>query len=96
MRKIHRQNIEKRSPKPRSTSCGPTFQTRTYTALGDDAKGVNPRETRYRGLGRHRRPFSPLTVKTHVTRAIAKLGVRDRVQLVITAYETGLVRPGGG
>lgn len=38
--------------------------------------------------------ISPLTVKTHITRAIAKLNVRDRVQLVILAYETGLVRPG--
>ncbi|WP_089299037.1 response regulator [Actinoplanes regularis] len=38
--------------------------------------------------------ISPLTVKTHITRAIAKLDVRDRVQLVILAYETGLVRPG--
>ncbi|MFG2334144.1 response regulator [Streptomyces sp. NPDC048604] len=38
--------------------------------------------------------ISPLTAKTHVTRAIAKLGVRDRVQLVILAYETGLVRTG--
>jgi len=35
--------------------------------------------------------ISPLTAKTHVTRAIAKLGVRDRVQLVILAYEEGLV-----
>ncbi|MEU5216548.1 response regulator transcription factor [Streptomyces sp. NPDC020807] len=39
--------------------------------------------------------ISPLTAKTHVTRAIAKLDVRDRAQLVILAYETGLVRPGG-
>ncbi|MEU7026114.1 response regulator transcription factor [Streptomyces sp. NPDC046275] len=38
--------------------------------------------------------ISPLTAKTHVTRAIAKLGVRDRAQLVILAYETGLVRAG--
>ncbi|MGW6538288.1 response regulator [Streptomyces sp. NPDC055051] len=38
--------------------------------------------------------ISPLTAKTHVTRALAKLGVRDRAQLVILAYETGLVRPG--
>ncbi|WP_433609788.1 response regulator [Dactylosporangium sp. CA-139114] len=35
--------------------------------------------------------ISPLTAKTHVTRAIAKTGVRDRVQLVILAYEAGLV-----
>ncbi|MEV6315152.1 response regulator transcription factor [Streptomyces sp. NPDC051776] len=36
---------------------------------------------------------SPLTVKTHVNRAMAKLGARDRAQLVVIAYETGLVRP---
>jgi DNA-binding NarL/FixJ family response regulator len=36
---------------------------------------------------------SPLTVKTHVNRAMAKLGARDRAQLVVMAYESGLVRP---
>ncbi|MDV5146797.1 response regulator transcription factor [Streptomyces sp. SBC-4] len=35
--------------------------------------------------------ISPLTAKTHISRAITKLGLRDRVQLVITAYEHGLV-----
>jgi DNA-binding NarL/FixJ family response regulator len=38
--------------------------------------------------------LSEATVKTHVTRVLAKLGVRDRVQIVVAAYEFGLVRPG--
>jgi len=37
--------------------------------------------------------LSPLTAKTHVSRIMAKLGARDRVHLVIIAYDSGLVRP---
>ncbi|MFJ7909860.1 response regulator [Kitasatospora sp. NPDC096204] len=37
---------------------------------------------------------SPLTAKTHVSRAMVKVGARDRAQLVVLAYESGLVRPG--
>jgi DNA-binding NarL/FixJ family response regulator len=37
---------------------------------------------------------SPLTAKTHVSRAMVKLGARDRIQLVVFAYQSGLVRPG--
>ena len=37
--------------------------------------------------------LSPLTVKTHVNRAMMKLGVRDRAQLVVLAYEGGPIQP---
>lgn len=39
---------------------------------------------------------TPLTAKTHVNRAMTKLGARDRAQVVVMAYESGLVRPGSG
>ena len=38
---------------------------------------------------------SPLTAKTHVSRAMIKLDARDRAQLVVIAYEHGLAEPGG-
>jgi DNA-binding NarL/FixJ family response regulator len=39
---------------------------------------------------------SEATTKTHVARILQKLGLRDRIQAVIYAYETGLIEPGGG
>ena len=52
-----------------------------------------------RGLSNHEIAdqlfVSPATVKTHVGRALMKLNARDRAQLVVIAYESGLVTPGG-
>ncbi|MFI7497320.1 response regulator [Streptomyces sp. NPDC049687] len=65
-----------------------------------DALTVREREVLVQVAGGHsndeiaeRLDVSPLTVKTHVNRAMAKLGARDRAQLVVIAYESGLVRP---
>ncbi len=40
--------------------------------------------------------LSEATVKTHVGRILSKLDLRDRVQIVVFAYETGLITPTGG
>ncbi|MHC5903979.1 response regulator [Streptomyces sp. S6] len=65
-----------------------------------EALTVREREVLVQVAGGHtndeiaeRLEVSPLTVKTHVNRAMAKLGARDRAQLVVVAYESGLVRP---
>ncbi|MFC9915866.1 response regulator transcription factor [Streptomyces sp. NPDC059862] len=52
------------------------------------ARGLNNKEIAD-ALG-----VSPLTTKTQVSRIMGKLGARDRTQLVIVAYESGLITPG--
>ncbi|WP_200303297.1 response regulator [Streptomyces adelaidensis] len=61
---------------------------REKEVLGLVARGLNNTEIADT-LG-----LSPLTAKTHVSRIMGKLGARDRAQLVIVAYESGLVTPG--
>lgn len=78
------------------------YVTQPLTASGTDLEELTPREREAvalvaRGLSNDqiaaRMVISPATAKTHVNRAMTKLHVRDRAQLVVLAYESGLVTP---
>ncbi|MFF8530862.1 response regulator [Streptomyces sp. SAS_267] len=74
---------------PELTAGGPEgLSEREREVLTLVARGLNNTEIAA-ALG-----LSPLTAKTHVSRIMGKLGARDRTQLVIVAYESGLVAPG--
>ncbi|MGW3286834.1 response regulator [Streptomyces sp. NPDC001002] len=78
-----------RSPVPPTADGGPEcLSEREREVLTLVARGLNNTEVG-EALG-----LSPLTAKTHVSRIMGKLGTRDRAQLVIVAYESGLVIPG--
>ncbi|MFJ8540427.1 response regulator [Streptomyces sp. NPDC093586] len=80
-----------RCPSPVVTGGGPECLTdRERQVLTLVARGLTNTEIA-ESLG-----LSPLTAKTHVSRIMGKLGARDRAQLVIVAYESGLVVPGAG
>ena len=73
--------------------------------LHRDLKVLTPRETEVlaavaRGLSNAELAasfhLSEATVKTHVARILSKLGLRDRAQAVVVAYETGLIKPATG
>jgi DNA-binding NarL/FixJ family response regulator len=76
----------------------------TSAALPEEVGELSPRELEILGLvGRgfsnaeiaQELVISPATVKTHVRHVLQKLGLRDRVQAVVLAYETGLLSPSG-
>jgi len=73
---------------PRDDSALEVLTEREREVLGLVGRGLTNAEIGARLF------LSPLTAKTHVSRIMSKLAARDRVQLVITAYEAGLVTPG--
>ncbi|MGW1747818.1 response regulator [Streptomyces sp. NPDC002092] len=77
-----------RSPSAPATGGPECLSDREREVLALLARGLNNTEIG-EALG-----LSPLTAKTHVSRIMGKLGARDRAQLVIVAYESGLVTPG--
>ncbi|WP_329547668.1 response regulator transcription factor [Streptomyces sp. NBC_01356] len=77
-----------RSPSAPATGGPECLSERERQVLTLVARGLNNTEIA-EALG-----LSPLTAKTHVSRIMGKLSARDRAQLVIVAYESGLVTPG--
>ncbi|MFF7048573.1 response regulator [Streptomyces griseorubiginosus] len=77
-----------RSPAPAVTGGPECLSDRERVVLALVGRGLNNTEIA-EALG-----LSPLTAKTHVSRIMGKLGARDRAQLVIVAYESGIVTPG--
>jgi DNA-binding NarL/FixJ family response regulator len=90
---ITKRLVERFAPRPASGSLGgragvAELTPRELEVLRLMARGMSNAELA------EKLTLSGATVKTHVARILAKLQLRDRVQAVVLAYETGLVRPG--
>jgi DNA-binding NarL/FixJ family response regulator len=77
-----------RAKEPELTPALDLLTDREREVMGLVAEGLSNQEIAQRLV------VSPATAKTHVSRAMVKLGARDRAQLVVFAYESGLARPG--
>jgi DNA-binding NarL/FixJ family response regulator len=97
---VMRHLIEEFVKRPQATPRGPTGPT-----LPADLAGLTEREVEVLGLVARgfsnteigqRLYVTPATVKTHVSRLLMKLAARDRAQLIVISYETGLVAPRTG
>jgi DNA-binding NarL/FixJ family response regulator len=79
-----------RAKKPKSSASLASLTEREREVVALVAEGLSNAEIAARLF------VSPSTAKTHVSRAMIKVAARDRAQLVVMAYEAGLVKPGWG
>ncbi len=82
--------VRRPEPKPAEASALDALTDREREVLALVARGLSNAEI---GARLH---VSPATAKTHVARLLMKLAARDRAQLIIIAYESGLIRPREG
>ena len=78
------------TPEPRQSAAASQLTDREHQVLLEIAHGFSNAEIAEKLV------LSEATVKTHVGRILSKLELRDRVQIVVFAYETALIKPAGG